>query len=703
MKSADPSSIPVVTKECLLDVASILGPQGRIAKRLSHYEHRPQQLQMAQAVQDALRDGQHLIAEAGTGTGKSFAYLVPAILHATSDQQETDQASADGNDQGRKRNRRVIISTHTISLQEQLIQKDLPILNSVIPREFSAVLVKGRGNYLSLRRLTKAQARATQMMAFDSQLKQLGEIRRWAGETNDGSLSTLPFRPDRDVWDEVQSDSGNCLGRKCDTYKDCFYFKARRRATNAQILIVNHALFFSDLALRSQGASVLPDYDAVIMDECHTVEAVAGDHLGVRITSGQIDYLLNKLYNDRTQKGLLVTHELRQLQQLVERCRFAATNYFADLLDWSEQHGSPNGRVLAGGAVDNSVSKPLEELAGQLLRYSQNLEQESDQLDFTNAHNRLLLLAGNLRSWNDQSFAQTVYWLEQHPSARGLPRVTLALAPIDVGATLRETLFQPASDDGPPRPRSVILTSATLAVGKEKHFEFFRSRIGLASGGSLQVGSPFDYRRQAKLVLVKDLPDPSAARREFERQLPTQIRHYVAQTNGHAFVLFTSYDLLKRCAAALVPWCSQQGMNLYSQAGEQSRSQLLDAFRKHPRSVLFGTDSFWQGVDVPGDALQNVIITKLPFSVPDHPLLQARLEAIQEAGGNPFRQYQLPEAVIKLRQGFGRLIRTATDSGMVVILDPRVITKPYGRTFIDSLPGMETQHARASEATPTVP
>ncbi|WP_153558685.1 ATP-dependent DNA helicase [Roseimaritima sediminicola] len=681
-----------------LDAAAILGPEGRIAQRLQNYEHRPQQMEMAEAVAAALAAGKHLIAEAGTGTGKSFAYLVPAILHATADQHDDSSPSSNQNPDKAKRTRRVLISTHTISLQEQLINKDLPILNSVIPREFSAVLVKGRGNYLSLRRMQTARARATQLMGFDRQIQQLQAIEQWAKTTSDGSLSTLPVRPDRDVWDEVQSDSGNCLGRKCKTYKECFYFKARRRATGAQILIVNHALFFSDLALRQQGVSILPDYDAVVLDECHTIEAVAGDHLGVRVTSGQVDYILNKLYNDRTQKGLLVAHDLQGMQKEVEQCRHASTNYFADLLDWQERHGASNGRVTQAKVVPNAVSKTLEKLAGRLHSYGRDLKNESDAKDFTSAHDRLMLLAGQLRSWNEQTLGAAVYWMERTPTSRGLPRVTLAAAPIDVGSVLREQLFQPKEDEEISRPRSVILTSATLAVGKERDFSFFRSRVGLSGGGSLRVGSPFDYSQQAKLTLVTDLPDPSAQRQAFEKALPAQIQHYIAQTGGHAFVLFTSYDLLRRCASALVPWCGRQGMNLYSQAGDQTRTQLLDAFRKNPRSVLFGTDSFWQGVDVPGDALQNVIITKLPFSVPDHPLLQARLEAIRESGGNPFRDYQLPEAVIKLRQGFGRLIRTATDSGIVVILDPRVHSKHYGRTFVQSLPTMETVHARATDA-----
>jgi ATP-dependent DNA helicase DinG len=686
------------------EIDALLGPDGPIARAHPAYEDRPTQRDLAHAIARVYNDGGVALAEAGTGTGKSVAYLVPAIEWAVRNRERT------------------VVSTNTINLQEQLVTKDLPFLRAAMARPFRYALVKGRGNYVSIRRALLA-ASAGESLFESAHQRDIEAIVQWLDSTADGSLQDLPFQPAAEVWDEVASEADVCLRTRCPHFEKCFYQRARREAAAADVLVVNHHLLFSDIAVRRLqsnygGTAVLPPYRRVVLDEAHNLEDAATSHLGVSATRRGLLRVLGRL--ERRGKGVLPYLELRLMLGSDDMLKQDALHVVSDLLrpasdrarEWTNElfarldtllDETPDGvlRLVDGfdrqPAWQDSIAPALQDLLLVLDQIGRGIERVrgiigTDQklveklteqlVELSGLQNRIDTAAGALRTAfvPGQEPVPLVRWVERRGREErgGRRNVAVNAAPISLAGLLRETLFD--------RVHSTVLTSATLTTGDG--FAFLRGRLGIQSGVRAHESvhpSPFDFATQTLLVVPTDAPDAREHPQRAAVAIAAATEDMARISDGGLFVLFTSYGSLRGVAQELQRRGTSARWPLFVQ-GEAPRAALLERFTQSGRGILLGVSSFWEGVDVPGDPLRGLLIAKLPFKVPSEPLTAARIEAIDQDGGNSFCEYMLPHAALRLKQGFGRLVRTRVDRGAVVILDTRLLTKGYGRYFLDSLP-----------------
>src|SRR6266404_6186599 len=647
----------VVSSEFVERVHAFFSANGPLSKA-KNFELRPQQQEMAARVAQALEEERHLVVEAGTGVGKSRAYLVPAILFAI------------------EQHKKAIVSTHTINLQEQLLDKDIPVLKKVLPVEFEAALMKGRQNYLCPRRLERALQSARELFTGpeETELQRLAE---WASTTRDGSLSDLSVEPDPKVWTQVCSEAHVCTQKTCGQNPRCFYQQARKRLLAADVIVLNHTLLFillgsPDQQEERESGFLFPN-DFIILDEAHTVEQVASRQIGIGVSEYGLRSTIQRLYNARTRKGLFTVMRDADGVRLAAELIDDVEKFFTAVESKSNFRKGREFRVRDVDLVPDTITGRLTALQARIAEVVKRADDEILKAELQEFGRRIRDARVGIGIFLEQSRSEHVYWVER--TGKTAQFLSLNAAPIDIAPVLRRMIFRDNA--------LCVMTSATLAVGRED-LSYFRERIGATEAEPLQLGSPFDFQKQMKMFVVRKMPDPRDP--GYTKELERWISHFVQKTDGCAFVLFTSYRDMQQVAGEMERFFVDQGMNLLVQGAGAPRSKLLEQFKSTPRSVLFGTDSFWGGVDVPGEALSNVIITRLPFAVPDTPLIEAKLELVQERGGDAFTEYSLPEAILKFRQGVGRLIRTKSDRGIVVILDNRIVTKSYGRSFMQALP-----------------
>ncbi|TDX46612.1 ATP-dependent DNA helicase [Orenia marismortui] len=682
-------------KEYLKDVKDFFLPGNKLDLFFEKYEYRPEQQKMAEKVSEVFSKHRHLLVEAGTGTGKSLAYLVPSILLAL------------------KNEEKIIISTNTINLQEQLIKKDIPLLKEIFDLDFKAVLVKGKKNYICLRRLIQfGKIADLDITGYNT----LSQINNWVLETQTGCRSDLNFRVDYKLWDQISCESDLCLRGNCPYYDQCHVMFAREEAQEADILIVNHHILFADLALRKardleDESAVLPPYKKVVFDEAHNIEEVATSYLGFRVSRKAIIKLLESLYNPDQGTGLLLRTRLevsnletkvkKKFQQkidndlisLVRKINDLGQSLFNNLISFIDKKSGNREkklRIIQETRKDkfweelllvefenllinlNKLGKMLSDLLNDLINYDEEIE-EIDVLTVELKANidSILEIGENIAEIANYPEEDYVYWLESQGE-----RCSLHSAPLNIGQELHDNLLS--------KMDSVILTSATLTVNNS--FDFVKESLGLIEHDvkTLEVGSPFNYRKQLKIGIAKDLPQPNQS--DFINGVIASSKEIVRSTKGRTLFLFTSYGMLNKVYHSLNDELEKLEVdNIYCQ-GLKSRRYLVEEFKKSEKAVLLGTSSFWEGVDIPGEKLSCVVIVKLPFVVPSEPVVAAKVEQLKAEGENSFYKYMLPKAVIKFKQGFGRLIRTKEDKGWIVMLDNRVISKSYGNIFLRSLP-----------------
>ncbi len=632
----------------------IFGKNGLIAKSMEGFEYREGQLKMAEAVMSAFDEKEHLVVEAATGTGKTLAYLVPAIAAALG------------------RNERIIISTGTKNLQEQLMEKDLPLLHDVMPKKFSASYLKGRANYACLFRIAKAEDKPI-LDGLDD-LNHFDVVRKWARETSSGDRAELTTLPEHlPFWSRINAKGDVCLGQKCPDFEPCFVTRMRQRAEDANIVIVNHHLFFADLNLRgNKYGRVLPDYSAVIFDEAHLIEDIASEYFGSQVSNFQID----EIVRDTDTLPITDASAVNKLTKLNSRIARLSEQFFSKFSEGRGKEGrfpltqsaflrrDSDGELIRTPLGDAyfALDDALEKLIKSVQVYTEEM------VEAESVHRRLMQTRFDLEFIARQDDQEFVYWVERR--GRGL---FLRASPIDVSGLLEEKLFDQVD--------TCVLTSATLSTNGK--FDFIKRRLGLdreRDTRALLAPSSFDYKSQALIYLPKVMPDPRSP--EFTQLAAGEIEKLLRITEGRAFVLATSnysMNALYELVRTRVDFpCLVQG--------SMSKTGLLERFRATPNSVLFATSSFWQGVDVRGEQLSCVIIDKLPFSVPSDPVVAARTRFIDQQGGKSFFEYSVPNAIIALKQGVGRLIRSKTDRGVIALLDSRLRTKSYGRAFLNSLP-----------------